>query len=186
MRTPEWAREALRAVEDADGLERVATVAADINRTVVGDAAVADALRGTWLGHPLHPMLTDLPIGFWTSATILDLVGGRRSARAARALVGLGVVSALPTALAGSVDWRDLKGAPSRVATVHAAANVAALTLYAWSWSARRRHRLVGIALGLAGATAATIGGYLGGELVFPSDPEPRSPVGASAGVYQA
>ena len=110
-------------------------------------------------------------------------------APAARALVGLGVVSALPTAAAGAVDWRDMQGGdagPRRLATVHAAVNVAALTLYAWSWAARRRHRLRGIALGLAGATVASLGGYLGGELVFPADTEPAAAqpeVGADRGV---
>ena len=167
---PPWAREQLRAIERATVLDGIADRATSLHRRVVGDGAFADVLRGTWLGHPLHPMLTDLPIGFWTSAMVLDVFGGKRSARGARALIGWGVVSSFPTALAGSVDWRDTSGSTRRVATVHAGCNAVAIALYAWSWSARRHHRLAGIALGFAGATAATVGGYLGGELVFPRD----------------
>ena len=61
-----------------------------------------------WLGHPLHPLLTDLPIGFWTSAFVLDLVGGPGSRDASRQLVAWGVVSAVPTAAAGLADWPGL------------------------------------------------------------------------------
>src|SRR5438552_15566657 len=59
-------------------------------------------LNGTWLGHPLHPVLTDLPIGAWTSALFLDAFG---MCRAADSAVGLGILSAIPTALAGMADW---------------------------------------------------------------------------------
>jgi nitrite reductase/ring-hydroxylating ferredoxin subunit/uncharacterized membrane protein len=127
-----------------------------------------DALHGVWLGHPLHPLLTDLPIGFWTSAFVLDLAGGRESRSAADALVGFGVVSALPTAAAGLADWSDLDRPERRSGVVHALANISAVALYASSFMARRRgRRRTGIALGMLGATAATVGGYLGGHLVY-------------------
>jgi uncharacterized membrane protein len=170
MESPSWAGDGVRAIGRAEVLDGIAERAHAVNLRIFGDGALADALRGTWLGHPLHPMLTDLPIGFWTSAMVLDVVGGRQGARSARALIGWGVVSALPTALAGAVDWRDLDGPPRRIATVHAALNTTALALYAWSWSARKDRRGLGVVLGFAGATAATLAGYLGGELVFPSD----------------
>jgi uncharacterized membrane protein len=126
------------------------------------------ALAGAWLGHPLHPLLTDLAIGFWTSAWALDLIGGRRSARAATVLVGLGVASALPTVASGLVDWREMDRPKQRVGVVHAAANVTATTLYAASFVQRCRGRRVrGIATGMAAAGIATVGGYLGGHLVF-------------------
>ncbi len=173
VQSPPWVADRIRAIEGLGALDAIADRVASLNRRIVGDGRVADALRGTWLGHPLHPALTDLPIGFWTSATVLDVLGGARRAPTARALVGLGVLSALPTAAAGAVDWRDMDAddaRPRRLAAVHAAANVTALALYTWSWAARRRHRVLGVALGLAGATAATVGGYLGGELVFPAE----------------
>jgi nitrite reductase/ring-hydroxylating ferredoxin subunit len=113
-------------------------------------------------------MLTDLPIGFWTSAWALDLLGPRRHRDAARVLVGLGVLSALPAAASGASDWVDTTGRAQRVGVVHAAANASALACYAASWIARRRgHPGRGIALGMLGAAAATVGGYLGGHLTL-------------------
>lgn len=121
-----------------------------------------------WLGHPAHPLFTDLPIGFWTSSLVLDLAGGRRSAKASRRLVGLGVVTAVPTALVGLGDAVTLSNDRRRVAVVHATFNVVATLVYAWSWASRRRdRRLVGALLGLAGAGVATVGGLLGGHLVY-------------------
>ncbi|MFL6203788.1 MAG: DUF2231 domain-containing protein [Acidimicrobiales bacterium] len=126
------------------------------------------ALAGDWLGHALHPLLTDLAIGFWTSAWTLDLVGGRRSARAATLLVGLGVASALPTAASGLVDWREMDRPKQRVGVVHALANVTATALYAGSFVQRcRGRRGRGILTGMAAAGVATVGGYLGGHLAF-------------------
>jgi uncharacterized membrane protein len=171
MKTPDWARGTIERVADASGLDDIAAAAQRVNRRIVGDGAAADFLRGTWLGHPLHPVLTDLPIGFWTSAMVLDVVGGRGAAAASRSMVGWGVVSALPTAAAGAVDWRDTRDGDRRIGLVHAALNVTALGCYVGSWLARRRHRGRGILLGFAGATAATAAAYFGGELVFPSDP---------------
>ena len=159
-----------RAVErlSADErLDQVADPAADTIRGALDRQPAKDFLSGTWLGHPLHPLLTDLPIGFWTSAFTLDLVGGRRTRRAATQLVAWGVVSAVPTALSGAADWGDTTGPARRIGLVHAAANSTALVCYAASWWARVRGRHGrGVALGLAGATAATVGGYLGGHLL--------------------
>jgi uncharacterized membrane protein len=124
----------------------------------------------------LHPALTDLPIGFWTSSMLLDIVGGRRYADAARLLVGVGVLSAVPTALTGLADLPTLPQSKRRVAVVHAASNALATLLYLKSWSLRRRHRVTGIGIGFVAATAATIGGYLGGWLAFgAANPRDRS-----------
>jgi nitrite reductase/ring-hydroxylating ferredoxin subunit/uncharacterized membrane protein len=156
--------------------EPVATKVADL----VGHGPIKDVLSGTWLGHPLHPMLTDLPIGFWTSSFMLDLVGGKRSAAASQRLIGLGILSAVPTAAAGLADWSDTFGEERRIGAVHAVANVAALSLYAWSWMARRAGRRgAGVTLGLLGATAASAGGYLGGHLVY------RQGVGADRNAWK-
>ena len=125
-------------------------------------------LRGEWLGHPLHPLLTDIPIGFWTSAMLLDLFASRRSRPAATMLVGAGVLSTLPTIASGLADYTGLDGRSRRVAVAHAAGNAVATALYALSWrSRRRRHHLRGVAWGLAGGTAASVAGYLGGHLAF-------------------
>ena len=155
------------AVAGDQRLDALAGPAGDAVRQALDRQPLKDALSGTWLGHPLHPMLTDLPIGFWTSAFTLDLVGGRGSRRAATHLVGWGVLSAVPTAVSGAADWGDTTGRPRRIGLVHAAANTTALACYTASWIARRRGRhWRGVALGLAGATAATVGGYLGGHLL--------------------
>ncbi len=126
-------------------------------------------LKGDWLGHPLHPMLTDLPIGFWTSSWLLDIFGGRRSRRVATAFVGLGIASAAPTIAAGLVEFSTLEGRHKRDTGVfHMVANAIGTLLYTLSFVARLRGRRGrGIALGMLAAGAMTVGGYLGGELAF-------------------
>ena len=134
---------------------------------IIGSGPVKDALSGTWLGHAVHPMLTDLPIGFWTSAFTLDLIGGRRNRAAAQLLVGLGVLAAIPTAASGAADWSETAGKETRVGLVHAALNTSALACFTASWLARRRgHHRRGVLYGIAGSAAATGGGFLGGHLV--------------------
>ncbi|WP_327293980.1 MULTISPECIES: Rieske 2Fe-2S domain-containing protein [unclassified Streptomyces] len=125
-----------------------------------------DVLHGRQLGHPLHPLLVQIPMGAWLSAAVLDLVPGRE--RSARLLVGVGVVSAVPAALAGWVDWAEQHEQQMRVGLVHAASNAAAVGLYAASWVARGRGRQCwGTALGFTGLSAASIGGMLGGHLAY-------------------
>jgi nitrite reductase/ring-hydroxylating ferredoxin subunit/uncharacterized membrane protein len=155
-------------LEAAAALDRVAGPAHRAVSAALPRGPVKDALHGVWLGHPLHPVLTDLPIGFWTSAFVLDVLGRRAHQPAADALVGFGVVAALPTAAAGLADWSELNAPERRVGLVHAAANLAATSLYGLSFVARRRGRRTrGVLLGLAGASAATVGGFLGGHLAF-------------------
>ena len=95
-------------LEATDAIDRVAEPVHQRLTAVLPSGPVKDVLHGVWLGHPLHPVLTDLPIGFWTSAVVLDLVGGRDARPAADALVGIGVAAALPTAATGLADWSDL------------------------------------------------------------------------------
>ena len=155
-------------LEALPALDRIAEPARRATTRVLPRGPVKDMLHGVWLGHPVHPLLTDLPIGFWTSAFVLDLVGGRRARGAADALVALGVASALPTAATGLADWSELNTPERRSGAVHAAANLTATGLYALSLVARRRQRrAAGIVLGIAGASAATLGGFLGGHLTF-------------------
>jgi nitrite reductase/ring-hydroxylating ferredoxin subunit len=133
---------------------------------VVQPQGVRDALHGVWLGHPLHPMLTDVPIGAWSAAAVLDVVPG--AGAGATTLVATGCAAAVPTALSGWVDWSDLHGPHQRVGVIHAAANVVALGLYTGSLAARLRGRTArGKALGFAGLAAMSVGGYLGGHLAF-------------------
>ena len=164
VRVPQFADR----IAEATGLDSAAKPLAKNLAKVVPPGPVKDLLSGSWLGHPVHPMLTDIPIGAWTSAFFLDLLGGKRGRRASQQLVGIGVVAALPTAAAGISDWVDYLGGERRVGFVHAVANVTALSFYSLSWMARRRGaNFRGVALGMLGATAATVGGYLGGHLTY-------------------
>jgi nitrite reductase/ring-hydroxylating ferredoxin subunit/uncharacterized membrane protein len=125
-------------------------------------------LSGTWLGHRLHPLLTDVPIGAWVSASVLDVAGGRAGRRVARRLVGVGILSSLPAVATGLSDWQDTNGETKRVGVVHATANATALVFQVLSWRARGKgHRLRGMVLSGLGLGAVSVGGYLGGHLVF-------------------
>ncbi|MFE9407135.1 Rieske 2Fe-2S domain-containing protein [Streptomyces sp. NPDC006530] len=123
-------------------------------------------LQGRPIGHPLHPVLVQVPIGSWTSAAVLDLLPG--GGRHARLLVGLGVVSAVPAAWAGWVDWAEQPERQLRTGVVHAASNGVAIGLYAASWAVRGRGRpVLGRVLGFAGLTVAGVGGMIGGHLAY-------------------
>ena len=162
-------REALDRLEDLRGLD---AVAAPLQRVVRGLplGAGRDVLHGTWLGHPLHPSLVQVPVGAWTSAAVLDLVPGQR--RAATVLVAVGLVGAVPAALAGWVDWSDQHERQLRVGLVHASANATGMLLYGGSLLVRLRgRRALGRALGFAGLTVVGVGGVLGGHLAFRQAP---------------
>jgi nitrite reductase/ring-hydroxylating ferredoxin subunit/uncharacterized membrane protein len=155
----------------ATSLDGPAEAVAGWIRGIVPRGPVKDTLSGTPLGHALHPFLTDLPIGTWTSAAVLDVVGGRAARPAAQRLIATGILAAVPTAASGLNDWADTTPADAtvrRMGAVHAVANVAALGLYAASFAARRADRHGrGVALGLAGIGALTVGGHLGGHLSY-------------------
>ena len=126
----------------------------------------SELLRSGLIGHALHPLLTDVPLGCWTAASILDL-GRRPSDRAAsRRLVGAGLVAVGPTALTGLAEWARTGREAQRVGALHGALNLVATGLYLTSYVARgrRRHGL-GVATALAGAAVTGASGYLGGHL---------------------
>jgi nitrite reductase/ring-hydroxylating ferredoxin subunit/uncharacterized membrane protein len=164
------ARPLARLFERASGLDPAAKAAAKLVRGAIPPGPVKDALSGTWLGHAVHPLLTDTVIGTWTSALILDVAGGRDAAAADR-LVAAGVLAALPTATTGITDWAD--GEPGndgvrRVGAVHALGNVTALGLQVASLAARRRGaRRRGVVLSLGANALLGLTGYLGGHLTL-------------------
>jgi nitrite reductase/ring-hydroxylating ferredoxin subunit/uncharacterized membrane protein len=164
----DFPHELVRRIERFAPLDKVADPLAGLVGKVVAPRGVRNLLSGTRLGHPAHPMLTDLPIGAWSMSTLLDTVGGNSAEHAADLLVGAGILSAIPTAMTGLNDWSDTIGGERRIGTVHAGANVAALGLYLASLIARRAgHRGRGKLLGLAGLGVLMAGGYLGGHLSY-------------------
>ena len=164
-RPPMVVRQTLR-LEDLKVLDRPVQAIEPLVRTLFGAGSRGAVLRGEWLGHAVHPLLTDVAIGTWTSASLLDVLGGEGSSAAAQRLVGAGLVAAGPTAWTGWAEWSALSARDKRVGLVHAVTNGVAIGLYARSWLARRRgHQGSGVRLALAGATVAAAGAYLGGHL---------------------
>src|SRR2546430_3920859 len=158
----------LDRVERARRLDRPVEVLRRAIRRVIPPGPVADALHGTWLGHPLHPALTDVPVGAWIGAAVLDAVPGQETA--ATALVGLGLAGAVPSALTGWTDWAAAGPAAERLGLWHGLANLAAATAYAASLVARLKGRHgTGRLLGGLGLTPASVGAHLGGPLSYPS-----------------
>jgi nitrite reductase/ring-hydroxylating ferredoxin subunit/uncharacterized membrane protein len=166
---------AIEAIERQDWLD----VIADRLQTAVvaafergGDAGrrLRDFLHGTWLGHPLHPAVTDVPLGAWTTALVLDAAAGddNGAARAADAAIGVGIIGAVGAAVTGLTDWQHTVGGDRRVGLGHALLNATALTLYVASFTLRRRGaRDVGRALSALGFLVAGGAAYVGGTLVY-------------------
>jgi hypothetical protein len=162
---PMLARWALR-LEHATALDRPVQALEPPIQSVFGTGRRASLLRGQWLGHAVHPLLTDVVLGTWTSATVLDLIGGRDSSAAARRLVATGLLAVGPTAWTGWAEWLLAGPRDKRVGLVHAVTNGVAIGAYAASWVARKRGRRgSGARLALAGATVSGLGAYLGGHL---------------------
>lgn len=152
-------------IEKAEGLDRPSEPLSRFAQQLTGRRWVTDLLSGTPLGHPLHPLLVTVPIGSWTGAMVLDLLQHKDSART---LVGLGALSAVPTAVSGLNDWRSTSGAEQRVGVLHAGLNTLALGFYTASWLARRRgHHGLGVALTLPGMAVLGTSGWLGGHLSY-------------------
>jgi len=134
-------------------------------------------LSGELLGHPLHPMLTDLPIGFWTSSMFLDLTAPRSGSKASRRLIAVGLLSAVPAAMAGLSDVTTIKDPAVRAkGALHAALNGGAVVCYGASWVMRHRNIHRGKVVAMVGGVLATAAGYLGGQLAFPSAPADAEP----------
>jgi nitrite reductase/ring-hydroxylating ferredoxin subunit/uncharacterized membrane protein len=163
--------DAVEQLAGLEGLDEPAKVIGKSVRDVVPAGPVKDALSGVWLGHALHPLLTDLPIGSYTSAVLLDWLGGRDGEPAADRLIGLGILFTLPTAATGMTEWADSEaGDPAvrRVGLIHAALNVGATLLFGASLASRRRGaRGSGKLLALAGAGVLGASGHLGGHLSY-------------------
>ncbi|HET9014798.1 MAG TPA: Rieske 2Fe-2S domain-containing protein [Thermomicrobiaceae bacterium] len=131
-----------------------------------------DFLNGTWLGHPLHPVLTDVPTGAWTVACLLDamdtLAGRSEFQAGADTAILVGTIGAVGSALTGLADWQYLVGRPRREGLLHGLMNLSAVGLFATSYGLRRSGaRGAGQAASILGYSVATAAAYLGGTLVY-------------------
>lgn len=159
-----WPFDQIDRLENATGLDAVAARIKPVLETLLADQRVTDFLHGVWLGHPLHPVLVQVPVGAWTSAAVLDAVPGEH--RAAGLLIGVGLAGAVPAVASGWTDWSQQDTQQQRTGLTHAAGNVMAISLYAGSLVARATGRRgLGRSLAYAGyavaGAAATVGGHL-------------------------
>lgn len=156
----------MSAVESIRQLDGAAAATQHAVRRILRDERVANLLRGSWLGHPVHPLMVQVPIGSWISAAVLDTVPAHE--RAARTLVGFGLLAVAPTVVTGAADLIELDARQRRVATVHAVANIAASGSYLASYACRvRGARGAGRRWALLGMAAVAAGGALGGHLSY-------------------
>ncbi|HET9780865.1 MAG TPA: Rieske 2Fe-2S domain-containing protein [Candidatus Dormibacteraeota bacterium] len=124
------------------------------------DLGIKDVLHGRQIGHALHPIAVDLPIGFWTSAFVLDVVGARKSARF---LTGMGCASAVLAAASGTTDWSATDGRERRLGFLHGTLNLAGTACQVVALTSRRHYS----GWSWTGSAITTVAAYLGGELVF-------------------
>lgn len=158
--------ESASRLEELSALDPVIDQVRSLAREALSSQELRDLLHGVWKGTPLHPALTDVTIGAFLSAALLDVLPGNRTA--ATMLVLTGIASAVPTAASGLADWLDLEPDQARVGFVHATLNTAALVLYAASLGNRVRGRhFTGRLLGFAGLAVASASAQLGGHLSF-------------------
>jgi nitrite reductase/ring-hydroxylating ferredoxin subunit/uncharacterized membrane protein len=129
-------------------------------------------LHGTWIGHPLHVILTDIPIGAWSAAMVFDAIdattGNDSFCAAADACVAFGLVGAVGAAVTGLTDWHEIDPPARRLGLVHGLLNLAGTALFTTSFLKRRAGaRNAGRAYSAAGYLLAAISAQLGGDLVY-------------------
>lgn len=166
-------RRVTESLEQQQGLDGPS---AAFQRTVaaafrVAGRALQDALHGTWLGHPLHPVLTDIPIGAWACALVLDileLAGDTRVRFGVDLAIVIGLIGAFGAAVTGLADWQHTEGKPRRVGIVHGTVNLIVIILYGASLGLRGGdQRTIGQAVSFLGFGLLAVAGYLGGHLAY-------------------
>jgi nitrite reductase/ring-hydroxylating ferredoxin subunit/uncharacterized membrane protein len=168
---------ALVRLTDQPALDTVATPLSRAIRGAYESAGAAgqqlkNAMHGVWLGHPLHPVFTDVPLGAWTTGLVLDGLASanrdRGMARAADVAIAVGLAGAAGAAITGLTDWSETSGRSRRTGLVHGLLNIAATTLYATAYLLRKNgSRATGRTCALAGYGVAIGAAWLGGDLVY-------------------
>ena len=152
----------------ANTLQQIVRTAYRLDR----NGKVKDALHGKWLGHPLHAAITDLPIGAWTTAVLLDgietVTQREEIGPGADAAIGIGLIGAVGAAATGLTDYQNVGGTARRVGIVHGVLNIVTSSFFTASFITRKRgSRTAGKALALAGLGVGMFAAKLGGELVY-------------------
>jgi nitrite reductase/ring-hydroxylating ferredoxin subunit/uncharacterized membrane protein len=129
-------------------------------------------LNGTWLGEPVHVVLTDLPIGAWTTAMVFDLLDSildrKQFASAADASIGIGLAGAAGAAVTGMTDWSDVDPPARRLGLVHGLLNLGGTALFATSLILRsKKCRKSGRLVSALGYAVMSYAAHLGGKLVY-------------------
>jgi nitrite reductase/ring-hydroxylating ferredoxin subunit len=156
----------LDRVADLDAFDKVIEPARRAVLGILKPQGLKDFLHGSWLGHPLHPVLVQVPVGSWASAGVLDAIPPLRPA--ATVLIGTGVATAVPAALSGAADWSEQATGVRRLGAVHAVLNTAALGLYVGSLVARGKgHGTLGRVLSYSGLGIATGSAAIGGHMSY-------------------
>jgi uncharacterized membrane protein len=171
----------VQQLERSGALDRLAGPLGTLS-SPAGKEPLQRVLLGRDVGHALHPFLTDLPIGFWTSSLVLDLLGHRTDGQASRRLLTAGLAAAVPAAATGLAEWRQTSRPETRVASTHGTLNVVALGLYAGSLATQRRSPRLGLGLKAAGTAVTALSGFLGGHLVVARRTGSRHPAYRSDG----
>lgn len=136
----------VRAIQDQTIIDRVADVVQPpakraFRGTSGSGRTLKNFLSGTWLGHPLHPILKDVPIGGWTMAAIFDALDAFAPSesfqRAADISILTGILGALASAVTGLADWSDTTGR-ARIGLCCSHRNLHRTN---WCWKARRQTR---------------------------------------------
>ncbi len=161
-----------------DRLSRSATLSAIADRVqpvvakllASAGPTVGNILHGTILGHPLHPVITDVPVGAWTVTVALDaveLAGGPAIPGADAALV-IGLGGAVGAIASGYADWSDTHEDPRNLGMAHALLNAAGFALFVAALALRiNGRRPAGLIASLAGYGFIGAGAYLGGEMSY-------------------
>jgi nitrite reductase/ring-hydroxylating ferredoxin subunit/uncharacterized membrane protein len=167
----------IKAVDQQQSLDRLSDQIQPVIRNAFKSAGpvgreVKNILHGTWLGHPLHPALTDVPLGAWTAAFALDAmesISGRKELGAgADVAIAVGLVGAAGAAVTGLTDWSETHGRGRKVGLLHGVLNAGATALYTTSLVLRRKKkRSAGLGFAMLGYAVSSAAAYLGGHLVF-------------------
>lgn len=132
-----------------------------------------DFINGSWLGHPVHPVVTDVVIGgaalvavFDLAVLVLDADGLETASLVSVGIVALAALSATAT---GLTDFKDTHtGNERNVVVLHGLINIVATAAYIVSFFLRLGGADdLGIWFSLGGVLILTVGGYIGGHIVF-------------------